>query len=77
MYPVQQDEIEKILRMSSPKLQNIILSLASFGMRDGELMQIRKKDLELSHERILIHLPVRITKRNRARTTILSKEAKS
>ena len=77
LYPVQQDEIEKILRMSSPKLQNVILSLVSSGMRDGELMQIRKKDLDLSHERILIHLPAKITKRNRARTAILSKEAGS
>lgn len=44
-------------------------------MRDGEMMQIRKKDLNLSQERIIIHLPAKITKRKRARSVILSKEA--
>jgi len=75
LYPLQRDEIEKILRASSSKLQNTILSLVSSGMRDGEMMQIRKKDLDMSHERIIIHLPAKITKRKRARSVILSKES--
>ncbi len=44
-------------------------------MRIGEAMQIRKKDLDLDHERIIINIPARFTKLKRTRVTFLSIEA--
>ena len=44
-------------------------------MRIGEIVQLRKKHLVLDHKNIIVKLPATITKFNKARTTIFSKEA--
>ena len=44
-------------------------------MREGELMQIRKKHLVFGKTRIMIKIPAQFTKLRKARTQFLSLEA--
>ena len=44
-------------------------------MRVGEIVQLRKRDLVLTHENIIVKIPPQITKGQKARTTFFSKEA--
>ena len=74
-HPLSAEEIKKILGEVNYHYKSIILAQASSLMREGELLQIRKKHLALEKSRIIIHLPPQITKLKRARTTFLSTEA--
>ena len=56
-----------------PLYQLICLALGSSGMRIGELMNIKKKDLDLSTKRITVKIPAN-TKTRTGRTTFFSKE---
>jgi len=56
-----------------PLYQLICLALGSSGMRIGELMNIKKKDLVLSTKRITVKIPPN-TKTRTGRTTFFSKE---
>jgi len=75
-YAISMEEIQKILKASNYKMQGCILALLSSGMRDGELVQLRKKDLIMG-ERIIVKIPAKFAKFGIARTTFLSKEAES
>ena len=57
----------------NPLHQSICLALGSSGMRIGELMNIKKKDLVLSTKRITVKIPPN-TKTRTGRTTFFSKE---
>ncbi len=74
-YPLKQEEILKILEASKPHRKSLYLSLASSGMRIGEAVQLRKKDLDFTHERVMIKIPASITKTKTGRTTFISAEA--
>lgn len=74
-YPLQFEEIQKILEYTSGKKKGLYLSLLSSGMRIGEAIQLRKKDFDLSKDRIMIRIPAKITKTRTGRTTFISKEA--
>lgn len=76
-YPLMIEEVRKILDCCSVKKRTYYLSLLSSGMRMGESVQLRKKDLDLTKERIMVRIPASITKTKRARTTFISKEAAS
>jgi integrase len=69
------DEIKQILDNSKPRKKALYLTQISSGMRIGELVQLRKKDFDLTKARIMIRLPAKITKLKRARITFISKEA--
>jgi len=56
-----------------PLYQLTCLALGSSGMRIGELMNIKKKDLDLSTKRITVKIPAN-TKTRTGRTTFFSKE---
>ncbi len=76
-YPLSDDEYRSIINAFGrhPSRQALYLSLGSSGMRIGEALKLRKKDLDFSKERIIINLPSDITKTRKGRTTYLSKEA--
>jgi len=75
LYPLQHKEIQDICSGAKYDKKSLYLALISSGMRIGEAMQIRKKDLDLDHERIIINIPARFTKLKRSRVTFLSIEA--
>ncbi len=68
-------EIKMILDNMRPKKKALFLTQLSSGMRIGEVVQLRKKDFDLSKSRICIRLSASITKLRRARVTFISKEA--
>lgn len=76
-HPLQFEEVQKILEYTSGKKKGLYLSLLSSGMRIGEAVQLRKKDFDLSKERIMIRIPAKMTKTRTGRTTFISKEASS
>jgi len=74
-HPLQFEEIQKILEYTNGKKKGLYLSLLSSGMRIGETMQLRKKDFDLSKERIMVRIPAKMTKTRTGRTTFISIEA--
>ena len=72
--PLTLEVLQKILEASPYYLKGQILTLLSSGMRGGELIQIRKKDLDLTHERIAIKIPASATKTRTGRTVFVSRE---
>jgi len=75
LYGVQPEDLQKILKVSNFRYRCAILAQTATLMREGELMQIRKKHLVFDKDRILIKIPARFTKLRKARTVILSREA--
>ncbi len=73
-YPLKQEEILKILEVAKPHRKSLYLALASSGMRIGEAVQLRKRNLDFSHERIMVKIPANITKTKTGRTTFISSE---
>lgn len=74
-YPLSKDDIRLILDNSNYQHKTLYLTLASSLMRIGEACQLRKKDFDTTKERIVIHIPPKIAKFKKARTTFISKEA--
>jgi len=72
-YPLSLDDIQKILSVAGYGMKLRLLTQLSSGMRRGEMLQLRKKDLIID-KRIIIKIPARIAKFNKARTTFVSSE---
>lgn len=75
-YPLKKDELKNIILSHSrnPKRQALYLACSSSGMRIGEALQIKKKDIDFSMERPMIKIQAEYTKTKSARTTFVSKE---
>lgn len=74
-HPLQLEEITKLFASMRFKVKLRHLCQLSSLMRIGEQVQLRKRDLVLDQERIMVKIPARIAKFKRARTTFFSKEA--
>ena len=74
-HPLSDSEYSAIVDglAKNPMYQSVCLALGSSGMRIGELMNVRKKDLDLSTKRITVKIPPN-TKTRTGRTTFFSKE---
>ena len=74
-YPLSDDEYRMIVDgfSKSPLFQSICFALGASGMRIGELMRVKKKDLDLSAQRIRVKIPPH-TKTRAGRTTFFTKE---
>lgn len=74
-YPLSQTEYRRIIDGLSrhPLLQAMFLALGSSGMRIGECLSLKKKDLDLTGARIKVNIPAN-TKTRTGRTTYLSIE---
>ena len=68
------EEIRRILEVSNHKNRLKILAQLSSGLRRGELLQLRKIDLDTTQERIIVNVPASITKTKKSRVTFFSKE---
>ena len=75
-YPLKKQEIRDLVHAQArhPKRQALYLALSSSGMRQGEALQIKKKDLDFSLERIMVRIKAEYTKTKTGRTTFVSKE---
>ena len=75
-YPIKKQEIRDLVHAQArhPKRQALYLALSSSGMRQGEALYIKKKDLDFSLERTMIRIKAEYTKTKTARTTFVSKE---
>jgi len=73
LYPLQLEDIHKIFSVASFDKKCLYLCQISSGMRIGELLQLKKKDIEVK-ERIMIKIPAEYTKSKKGRTTFFSKE---
>ena len=74
-HPLSQVEYQKIIHALArhPLVQGLFLSLGSSGMRIGEALSLKKKDLDLTGIRIKVNIPA-TTKTRTGRTTYLSLE---
>jgi len=75
LHPISIDEIQKILKSASYKRQSFYFAMLSSGMRPSEALNIKKKDIDISLDRMMIKIPAKFTKLKRARTTFLNTEA--
>lgn len=75
-YPLKKQELRDLVLAQAryPKRQALYLACSSSGMRQGEALQIKKKDLDFSLERTMIRIRAEYTKTKAARTTFVSKE---
>ena len=74
-YALQLEDIQKILTVASYDKKVLYLCQISSLTRIGELLQLKKKDLDLSTDRITVNLRASTTKKGKERTTFFSKEA--
>lgn len=74
--PLTRKQLQLILNNQTGLRRVLYLVMSSSGMRPSEVLQIRKRDLELDkYERIVVKLPAKITKTKKPRITFISKEA--
>jgi len=73
--PLTKELILRLLRNVPPRLQTVILVLASSGMRIGELVQLRLSDIDFTTTPTTIRLPGKITKTRQTRETFITEEA--
>ena len=74
--PLTRDQLHLILNNQTGLRRVLYLVMSSSGMRPSEVLQIRKRDLELEkYDRIMVKLPAKITKTKKPRITFISKEA--
>jgi len=71
------DEIQNILRYANPKKVGFYLALSCTGARPGELLQVRKKDVDTTKKRIKIRIEAENVKTRAGRSIWLTKEAGS
>jgi len=69
------NEVKRILECSSPKRRPLYLTLLSSGIRIGEAMQLRKKDLQLINKNFMINVRGETTKTQKGRKCFMSFEA--
>jgi len=75
LYAVSNEELRKIVDIATPTKKSLFLTQSSCGARIGELVQVRKKDIDTDGERWKIKIRSETTKTKSARTTFMSKEA--
>ena len=75
MRPLELDTFQKILKTCSAKREMLYLAQSSSGMRIGEMVQLRKKDIHTNMARLAVKIPAAFTKTRVARTTFFSSEA--
>lgn len=75
-YPLKKQELRDLVlaHVRYPKRQALYLACSSSGMRLGEALQIKKKDLDFTLDRIMIRIDAKYTKTQTGRTTFVSKE---
>ena len=71
------EEIQDILKYANPKKIGFYIALSCTGARPGELLQVRKKDVDTTQKRIKIRIEAENVKTRAGRSVWLTKEAGS
>ena len=72
--PFTHQEIRLMCNYASMNRKLLYMSMKDSGARDGELCQVRKRDIDFEKDPVEIHLPAKITKGKKARITYISRE---
>jgi len=72
--PFTHDEIRLVCQYATSSRRLLFMTLKDSGMRIGEACAIQKQHIFLDKDPIEIRLPARITKKNRARITYVTRE---
>lgn len=75
LYELTVEEIQNILKYASPKKIGYYLALSCSGTRPGELLQVRKNDIDTTQKRINIRIEAENVKTRLERYIWLTKEA--
>ena len=75
LYPLQLEDIQKIFKYANPKKISLYLALISSGARPGELLQVRKKDIDTALKRYKIRIEAENVKTRVGRSVFLTREA--
>ncbi len=73
--PLTREIIQRILNVSNPRFKTLILLLCSSGMRLGEALALRVRDVDFNSRPTCIRIPPSITKTSQARETFVTEEA--
>ena len=75
LYALQMEDIQKIMTHANPNKVSFYHALLSTGCRPGELLQVRKKDIDFSQDRPLIKIRAITTKTKTERFVWLTEES--
>ena len=75
LHALSREELQKIIGVAPSLKKAMYLCQSSSGMRIGEILQLKKSDLDMGKSRIQVNIRASITKTKQARITFLSKEA--
>ena len=75
--PFTHDEVKLFLDYATSNKRLLYMVLKDSGMRIGETCQLRKRDFDITKDPVEIHIPAKITKGKKARTTFVTFETKS
>lgn len=75
LYPITVNDINAIFKEMQYKQKVQFLCQSSSLMRIGEMIQLKKKNLIISKQNIIVKVPATIAKFKKGRTTFFSKEA--
>ncbi len=73
--PLTREIIQRILNVSNPRLKTLILLLCSSGMRVGEALALRVRDISFDSRPTCIRIPPSIAKTSEGRETFITEEA--
>ncbi|HUT07079.1 MAG TPA: site-specific integrase [Nitrosopumilaceae archaeon] len=74
--PFSKDEIRAFVDASSPKRKALYMTLKDSGMRIGEAVQLKKRDINMTLNPVTITVHANYAKTKRGRTTFLTRETK-
>ena len=74
--PFTQEDVRLVIDNCSPIKKLLYMVLKDSGMRIGETCSLRKKDFDVSKDPVEIHIPARVTKTKKSRTTFVTRETK-
>lgn len=77
LYPLSLTEIHQLFQVMKYPDVTMFMCQLSGGLRIGELVQLKKKDLHFTGKRFMVKIPHTISKNKKARTTFFSSEASS
>ncbi len=72
--PITKEELRLIMQYAMPSRRVLYMVQKDSGMRIGEGINFRKKDIDFTKDPVEIHLSASMTKTNVARTTFVTKE---
>lgn len=74
--PITKEEIRAFIEVSTPKRRTLYMALKDSGMRIGEALQLKKKDIDLKTNPVTITIQANYTKTKRGRTTHITRETR-